>query len=183
MGTQGRLETFIDLVEKKKWLSTPAHKIAPPPFDPYELRVIVWKTADCVFKNIEMESNDVFVRGVVGTSEFQETDTHWACRTEGNFNYRFKFPVNYPPKPEDMYSDIFSVQIWDRDLIGYNNLIGETRINLNKVHRIIQKAVKRRKPVKASMRIKEKNFALTERFWFDVTNSRVKDEFGNCEGR
>ena len=74
-----------------------------------------------------------------------------------------------------MYSDIFSVQIWDRDIIGYNNLIGETRINLNKIHRIIQKAVKRKKPVKASMRIKEKNFSLTERFWFNVTNTRVKD--------
>jgi len=35
MGTQGRLETWIDLIEKKKWLSTPAHKIHPPPFDKY----------------------------------------------------------------------------------------------------------------------------------------------------
>ena len=92
-----------------------------------------------------MESNDIFVRGVIGTSEPQETDTHWACRSTGSFNYRFKFPVFYPPKPEDMYSDIFAVQIWDRDLIGFNNLIGEYRINLNQVHKIIQKAVKRRK--------------------------------------
>lgn len=54
MGSQGRIETFIDLIEKKKWLSTPAHPIAPPPFDKYELRVIVWKTEDCVYKNVEM---------------------------------------------------------------------------------------------------------------------------------
>lgn len=53
-----------------------------------------------------------------------------------------------------MYSDIFAVQIWDRDLIGFNNLIGETRINLNQIHKIIQKAVKRKKPVKASMKVK-----------------------------
>ena len=53
-----------------------------------------------------------------------------------------------------MYSDVFVVQIWDRDIIGFNNLIGETRVNLNKVHKIIQKAVKRRKTVKASMKIK-----------------------------
>jgi hypothetical protein len=96
----------------------------------------------------------------------------------GNFNYRFKFPVNYPPKPEDMYSDVFTIQIWDRDLVGYNNLIGEKRINLNQIHRIIEKAVKRKKPVRASMKIKEKNFAITDRFWFDVYNHKEKDEFG-----
>lgn len=78
-----------------------------------------------------------------------------------------------------MYSDVFTVQIWDRDLVGYNNLIGETRINLNKIHRIIQKAVKRKtKAVQAKMKIKEKNFAITDRFWFDVFNSKEKDEFG-----
>ena len=68
-----------------------------------------------------------------------------------------------------MYSDIFAVQIWDRDLIGFNNLIGETRINLNKIHKIIQKAVKRRKPVKASMKVKEKNFAITDKFTLPST--------------
>lgn len=77
-----------------------------------------------------------------------------------------------------MYSDVFAVQLWDRDVIGSNNLIGEARINLNRIHRIIQKAVKRGKPVKASMRIREKNFVVTDRFWFDVYNHHEKDEFG-----
>jgi hypothetical protein len=52
-----------------------------------------------------------------------------------------------------MYSDIFFVQIWDKDVIGYDNLIGEAKINLNKVHKLIQKAVKRKKPVNARMQI------------------------------
>jgi hypothetical protein len=115
------------------------------------------------------------VRGFLGTSETQETDTHWACRGVGNFNYRFKFEVSYPPKPEDMYSDQFIVQIWDRDVVGYNNLIGEKRINLNKIHRIIEKAVKRKRAVKAKMRIREKGLELTEKFWFEVYNHKVKD--------
>lgn len=51
IGTQGRLETWVDLVEKKKWLVDPPIKITPPPWDEYELRVIVWSTKDCVFKN------------------------------------------------------------------------------------------------------------------------------------
>lgn len=49
---------------------------------------------------------------------------------------------------------------------------------MNKIHRIIQKAVKRKKPVQARMKIKEKNFAITDRFWFDVYNNKEKDEFG-----
>jgi hypothetical protein len=28
------------------------------------------------------------------------------------------------------------------------------------------------------MKIKEKNFAITDRFWFDVYNNKEKDEFG-----
>lgn len=77
-----------------------------------------------------------------------------------------------------MYSDIFIIQIWDRDVVGYNNLIGEKKINLNQIHRIIEKAVKRKKPVKAKMKIREKGLELTEKFWFDVYNHKVKDEFG-----
>ena len=90
-----------------------------------------------------------------------------------NFNYRFKFKVAYPPKPEDMYSDIFTVQIWDKDIIGYDDLIGEARINLNRIHKMIQKAVKRKKPVKGKAKIKEQGLQLTDRMWFDVYNHKI----------
>lgn len=43
------------------------------------------------------------------------------------------------------------------------------------MHRIIQKAVKRRKAVEAKMKILENNLAITNRFWFDVFNSKEKD--------
>ena len=52
-----------------------------------------------------------------------------------------------------MYSDVFIVQIWDKDVIGYSNLIGQTRINLNLMHKLIQKAVKRKQPVSATKKI------------------------------
>jgi hypothetical protein len=52
-----------------------------------------------------------------------------------------------------MYSDVFIVQIWDKDVIGYNNLIGQTKINLNQMHKLIQKAVKRKAPVSATKKI------------------------------
>ena len=33
IGSQGRLEVWLDLIEKKNWLSNPPYKIHPPPFD------------------------------------------------------------------------------------------------------------------------------------------------------
>lgn len=71
-----------------------------------------------------------------------------------------------------MYSDILTVQIWDKDVFGYNDLIGETRINLNKIHRLIEKTVKRRKPTKAFLKIIEKGMDITEKFYFDVYNEK-----------
>ena len=82
-----------------------------------------------------------------------------------------------------MYSDIFTVQIWDKDVIGFDNLIGEARINLNKMHRIIQKAVKRKKPVAAIKKIIEKNMRSTDKFWFEVFNHKEKDEFGQLQSQ
>ena len=81
----------------------------------------------------------------------------------------------YPPTPEDVYGDIFTVQIWDKDVVGYNELIGETRINLNKIHRIIEKAVKRKKPTKALMKVIERGMDVTEKMYFDVFNDKKLD--------
>lgn len=104
---------------------------------------------------------------------------HWRCRGQGSFNWRWKFKVNYPPKPEEMYSDILTVQIWDKDVVGYNDLIGECRINLNRIHRLVEKAVKRKRPTKAFMKIIEKGMDATDKFYFDVYNEKELDEFGN----
>lgn len=82
-----------------------------------------------------------------------------------------------------MYSDIFTIQIWDKDVVGFDNLIGETRINLNQMHKLIQKAVKRKKPVCAVKKIIEKNMKSTDRFWFDVFNHKEKDEFGQMQSQ
>ena len=49
---------------------------------------------------------------------------------------------------------------------------------MNRIHKIIQKAVKRKKAVKGAMKIKEKGLVVTDKLWFDVFNHRVKDEFG-----
>ena len=50
-GSQGRLEMWVELIEKRKARSTPKAKIAPPPRYEFELRTIVWETKECVFKD------------------------------------------------------------------------------------------------------------------------------------
>ena len=50
-GTQGRLEMWVELLEKKIAKNTPKEKICPPPKFEFELRAIVHDTKDCEFKD------------------------------------------------------------------------------------------------------------------------------------
>jgi hypothetical protein len=171
----GRLECFAELYKDPKqkiW------DVAPLPSLEYELRVIVWKTRDTVFKDEAEKCNDLFVRGGPAQQEFLETDTHWRCRAEGSFNWRWKFKMMLPLKKEDYGGDRFVVQIWDRDISAPNDLIGECDISLN-IHRMLDKAYKRQKAVKMSRRWVESDGLLTDRLWFDVYHPEVFDDQGN----
>jgi hypothetical protein len=134
--SQGRLEMFVELykdLKQKIW------DVKPLPTLEFELRVIVWKTRDAVFKDEAEKCNDMFVRGGLATSgEFLETDTHWRCRGEGSFNWRWKYRMALPLKKGDYGGDRFQVQMWDRDVAAANDLIGEAEINLN-LHKMMDK--------------------------------------------
>ncbi|KRX05452.1 C2 domain [Pseudocohnilembus persalinus] len=145
-GSVGRLECWIEVIPKKDLKFNAPLYIFPPPQYEFELRVIVWSTRNCVFKDEFEECNDVYVKGGLAKgSENQETDIHWRCRNKGNFNYRMKFKVKYPMVSEDDYgNDKFQVSIWDKDILGADELIGEQTINLN-YHQLINKAVVRDK--------------------------------------
>lgn len=67
----------------------------------FEVRVIVWGTRDCVFKDETTKCNDLFLTGKLGTGKTLETDTHWRCREKGSFNWRWKFPITLPINPDD----------------------------------------------------------------------------------
>ncbi len=102
--------------------------------------MIVFRTEYVVFKDEIGKCNDLFVRGYPGTTEnAQSTDTHWRCRTVGSFNWRMKFPVFFPMRGEQDYgTDRFTIQLFDRDLIGSDTFIGDTMLDLN-THRMIAK--------------------------------------------
>lgn len=119
------LECWVEILDPKVAGSTPRYDIRPPPKEEYELRVIVWGTRDCVFKDALEGCNDLFLKGTLGPKTL-ETDTHWRCRAKGSFNWRWKFPVTLPLDVDDDYGgDILKLQLFDRDIVGSNELIGE----------------------------------------------------------
>lgn len=173
-GIRGRIEMWIDIFSEGD--RTPMIPIFPIERLPFELRVVVWSTTDCVIKDTIADCNDVFLRGgVMRGNNFLETDTHWRCRSDGSFNYRWKFDITLPVEDERNYGeDRFKLQIWDRDLIMPNDLIGETEINLN-MHKMLKKAYKRREPVEMRMKIKNSGID-TNQMYFDVFHPQVIDD-------
>lgn len=177
--TCGHLEMWVDVILQSKIKQFPKVKIEPPPYNEFELRVIVHSTIDLVFKDVMDKCNDAFCKGAIGNQEFQETDIHWRCRNKGSFNWRWKFKANYPMREDDYGNkmDSFKIQVWDKDIIGSNELIGEAEIDLN-IHKMIDKAVKRNKAVQMFRRICEEGGQVTDKFWFDVYTSEAVDVNG-----
>lgn len=175
-GSRGRLEMWIDILPIQS--KVPPTVIFPKVQLPYELRVIVWEAKDCGFKSEVLSCNHLFGRGCVKRGEnWQETDTHWFCRGRGSFNWRWKCEVQLPVDMNKNYGeDRFTMQLWHRDLILANDLIGETEIDLND-HRMLKKVVARKKPVQMRKRIKS-NGEETNQFWIDVYHPEEVDEQG-----
>ena len=144
---------WIELIKKEDIKSHPVINISPPVVKEMELRIIVWDAKDCVYKDPIEKCNDLYIKGGVGSGKFHETDIHIRCRSVGSFNWRWKYPVNYPISPEkDFGGDLFKVQLNDYDIFTKDELIGEAMIDLN-MHKMIAKAVKRNKAVEIKGRI------------------------------
>ena len=109
---QGVLQCWVEILDPKEAGSNPKYDISPPPREEFELRVIVWGTRDCIFKDEATKCNDLYLRGWVGSGneKILETDTHWRCREKGSFNWRWKFPVTLPLDPDEDYGkDLLTV--------------------------------------------------------------------------
>jgi hypothetical protein len=60
---KGKLEMWIELIEKKDLKERIAIPIKAPPKYNMELRAIVWSTRECVFKDEAEKCNDIYARG------------------------------------------------------------------------------------------------------------------------
>ncbi|KAF7258644.1 hypothetical protein EG68_04847 [Paragonimus skrjabini miyazakii] len=156
--SQGKLQMWVDIFEREVAVPPPVIDISPRQPQQYELRVIVWNTADVILNDTSIfsseQSSDIYVKGWikgVGIDD-QKTDVHYRSLSgEGNFNWRFIFPFDYI-KAEDriMYPvkgpfDIepatvkanceLTLQIWDADLISSDNFLGSITMKLSAMPR------------------------------------------------
>ncbi|CAH8668635.1 unnamed protein product [Schistosoma curassoni] len=160
---QGRLQMWIDMFEREVAVPPPAINISPRVPAGYELRVIVWNTADVKLTDTSLfsseRSSDIYVKGwVKGVGiDDQKTDVHYRSLSgEGNFNWRFIFPFDYI-KAEDRITypikgtfDIephmikanceLTLQVWDADIITRDNFIGSLTMRLSSLPRCAKTA-------------------------------------------
>ncbi|CAH8875141.1 unnamed protein product [Trichobilharzia szidati] len=160
---QGRLQMWIDLFEREVAVPPPAIDISPRVPAAYELRVIIWNTAEVKLTDTSLfsseRSSDIYVKGWikgVGIDD-QKTDVHYRSLSgEGNFNWRFIFPFDYikaedriiyPIKgtfdiePHMMKANCeLTLQVWDADIITRDNFIGSITMRLSSLPRCAKTA-------------------------------------------
>jgi len=177
-GTFGHISCWAELIPVESGRKA-AYDIRPPEKVDCELRAVIWETKAVAFHDQVTKCNDLFVKGKLGHLE-QETDTHWRCRAIGSFNWRMKFPVSLPFNAQKDYGmDVFKLQLFDRDILHANEIIGEAEVKLN-LHKMLDKAYKRRKSVQMKRRVTGRSGIIeTDKLWFDAYHPEVKDEDGN----
>tara|TARA_B110001452_G_scaffold264206_1_gene266845 strand:- start:238 stop:4518 length:4281 start_codon:yes stop_codon:yes gene_type:complete len=136
---QGVVTLRVEILERKYALANPMVELAPPVKDQYELRVIVWEARDVAIKDEATGQSDVFVTAQPrGDEQYekQTTDTHFYSSGDAEFNWRMIWPVFLPEKVPRLF-----MQVWDYDLIGANDAIGEAELNLKPIY---DRALKRK---------------------------------------
>ncbi|CAI2734909.1 unnamed protein product [Schistosoma spindalis] len=160
---QGRLQMWIDMFEREVAVPPPAINISPRVPAGYELRVIVWNTADVKLTDTSLfsseRSSDIYVKGWikgVGIDD-QKTDVHYRSLSgEGNFNWRFIFPFDYIKAEDRIIYPIkgtfdiephmikanceLTLQVWDADIITRDNFIGSLTMRLSSLPRCAKTA-------------------------------------------
>lgn len=144
--SQGVLTCWVDIMKPEEASFFEPDDVALPPKQIFEMRLVIWKS-----KNVpnmdELEGmSDLYVKAWPEGCDPQETDTHWRCKKgKASWNWRMLFDVELGHSTRAMKFPFLHVQLWDRDLLKYNDCAGEIHINLEKYYR---KAYKRNIAIK-----------------------------------
>ncbi|KAF0699652.1 Aste57867_9797 [Aphanomyces stellatus] len=127
--SQGSLQLWVDILTPAQSALYELVNVEPPPPQKFEVRVVIWRSEGVTDRDMNT-MNDLFVKVWMEGEKPQTTDVHWRCSTgKGSWNYRLKFIVQMPMKPEFAR---LTIQMWDKDLMKWNDVIGETQLDLYK---------------------------------------------------
>jgi hypothetical protein len=128
---QGTLEVWVDILTTSEHAQFPMLDISLPPPVKFEMRLVVWKAKDMVNMDEFEAMNDLYGAIRFCSLKEQTTDIHWrAKKGKGSFNWRMKFPVELGFGLEHTDFPRLTVQMWDKDIISFNECIAETVLDL-----------------------------------------------------
>ena len=154
---QGTVRMWVEIHSLAAGPPEKSRNITMKPPDEFEIRVCVFNTKDVPMDDPEGMS-DVYIRTFFDSKgEVKETDTHYRCSDgKASFNYRMLFKHFFPRSDSNDYN--LTIQIYDRDLLTSNDVIGETMINIKEA---VEDASLTKQPVNISKKY-FKNYLMKE---------------------
>jgi len=138
---QGVLELWVDIMTPEVSSAFPPDDVTLPPTQTFEVRVVIWKCKNVPPMDSLEGMSDLFVKCWPEGCKPAETDTHWrAKKGKSSYNYRLLFDVELGHSTRAMKFPYLHLQLWDRDILKWNDCAGEGTINLGRYYR---KAYKR----------------------------------------
>jgi hypothetical protein len=134
--SQGSIDCWLDIMSSEEASAFEVDDVGLKPKEIFEVRVIIWKSKDVPPMDTTEGMSDLFVKCWPESCKEQETDTHWRCKNgKASWNYRLLFDVELGHNTRAMKFPYLYFQLWDRDILKWNDCAGEGTINLSSYYK------------------------------------------------